>query len=131
MKKQTQSLLLILTCLFAAFTLGFFLGRNQASPPVSIQVPAAMQTRPQESPETSAAQEASTEAVTFPIDINLATQDEFMALPGIGEVLAGRILAYRDAHGSFTAPEELMYVEGIGEKKIEDILDLITIGGSQ
>ncbi len=131
MKKQTLSLLLVLTCLFAAFTLGFFLGRNQESSPVSVQVPAAMQTRPQESTEASTSPDENTAAVTFPIDINLAAKEEFMALPGIGEVLAGRILVYRSEHGSFRAPEDLICVEGIGEKKLEEILDLITIGGSQ
>lgn len=52
-----------------------------------------------------------------------------MVLPGIGEVLAERILLYRTEHGPFTYVEQLLYVEGIGEKKLEELLDLITIGG--
>ena len=52
-----------------------------------------------------------------------------MALPGIGEVLAERILSYRTEYGNFATVEGLLNVEGIGEKRIEEILDLITIGG--
>ena len=70
-----------------------------------------------------------TQAVSFPIDINAASEADFQALPGIGEVLAQRIVAYRQEHGPFRAVEELMNVEGIGQKRIAQILDLITIGG--
>ena len=52
-----------------------------------------------------------------------------MALPGIGQVLAQRIISYREEYGSFQTVEDLMNVEGIGEKRMEDILDLITTGG--
>lgn len=129
MKKPRISILVVITAVFAAFTLGLFLGRNQNQNVVSVSVSAAMQTVP---PETTAAVEETvteTEAITFPININTAVKEEFMALPGIGEVLAQRILAYRDEHGSFASVESLMNVEGIGEKKMEAILDLITIGG--
>lgn len=129
MKKPQISLFMTITAVFLAFTLGFFLGRNPASGTVSISVPPAVQTIPAET--TSAPTEAveETQAVTFPIDINAATEADFQALPGIGEVLSQRIVAYRQEHGPFRAAEELMNVEGIGEKRIAQILDLITIGG--
>ena len=129
MKKQRLSVLAITTMLFAAFTLGFFLGRNRSSSTIVVSVPADMLTQP---PETtiSPALPTETEAViTFPININTATVEEFSALPGIGEVLAKRIVDYRRENGDFKHPEGLMNVEGIGEKRMEDILNLITIGG--
>lgn len=129
MKKQKRSLLLAVTAVFAAFTLGLFLGRNYSRSPVTVSVPAAMQTVPPEITEPPALPTEITEAVTFPININTAGEPEFMALPGIGEVLAHRILVYREEHGSFTNIEGLMNVEGIGEKRMEEILELITIGG--
>ncbi len=129
MKKPHISILAAITILFAAFTLGFFLGRNQNQDGVSLSVPAALQTVPPEAAYSSEPTEESTEAITFPIDINTATKEEFMALPGIGEVLAQRILSYREENGSFSTVEGLMNVEGIGEKRMEEILDCITIGG--
>ena len=128
MKKPTLSILVILTALFAAFTLGLFLGRNYHRSAVTVSLPAAMQTVP---PETTVPTQPpeETQAISFPININTATEEEFMALPGIGEVLAGRILAYRAANGPFATVEGLLAVEGIGEKRVEEILEFITIGG--
>ena len=63
------------------------------------------------------------------MDINTADMQTLSTLPGIGEVLAQRIVDYRQTHGRFTAVEQLTNVEGIGEGKMEAILELITIGG--
>lgn len=62
------------------------------------------------------------------LDINAATALELESLPGIGEVLAQRIVAYREENGSFTAVEELMNVEGIGDKKFEALENLVEVG---
>ena len=61
--------------------------------------------------------------------VDLADAEQLTALPGIGEVLAGRIVAYREENGSFLSTQELQNVEGIGEKRLDAILDLITVGG--
>lgn len=129
MKIKRLSILVAVTLVFAAFTLGFFLGRNYDSSQVQLSVPGSMQTTPTETTAPPTEPTESTQAVTFPININTATKEEFMALPGIGEVLADRILAYREENGAFSSVEGLMNVEGIGEKRMEELLELITIGG--
>ncbi len=131
MKKHKLSVLVIITLVFMAFTFGFFLGKNQDASQVIVQIPKTMHTEPAETVPGTEAVTVPTEAISFPIDINSASKEAFMALPGIGEVLAERILAYREEHGYFSVPEELMHVEGIGEKRMEEILDLIKIGGPQ
>ena len=62
------------------------------------------------------------------ININTASREELETLPGIGEVLAQRIIDYRRTNGYFKSIEEIKEVSGIGEKKFEAIKDLITVG---
>ena len=62
------------------------------------------------------------------ININLATQSELTDLPGIGNVLASRIVDYRRQHGDFQKIEDIRNVSGIGEKRYEAIQDKITAG---
>lgn len=59
------------------------------------------------------------------IDINSANAEQLKKLSGIGDVIAARIIEYREANGPFKAPEGLMNVKGIGEKKFEVIKDKI------
>lgn len=61
------------------------------------------------------------------ININTATVAELETLPGVGPVLAQRIIDYRDQHGPFTKPEDLQNVSGIGPKTYESIAPHITI----
>lgn len=129
MKKQRISLLVVLTVAFAAFVLGFFLGRNRAPEPVTLSIPMSMQTVPPQTAEPEQKETLPEPTVSFPIDISRADKEEFMALPGIGEILAQRILIYREESGGFSRVEDLLNVEGIGKKRFEDIIDLITIGG--
>jgi len=131
MKKQSVPVLLIITVVFAAFTLGFFLGYNRRSAPVTLSVPDSVQTVPSETtvPGETQPVEPTQPEITFPIDLNSAEKEAFMELPGIGEKLAERIIAYREENGSFSRVEDIMNVEGIGKKRFEDIINLITIGG--
>ena len=65
--------------------------------------------------------------VTFPVNINTASSRELDALPGIGEVLAQRILDYRKANGAFSSVDELVKVKGIGEKTLEKLRPYATV----
>lgn len=129
MKKPKVHILVIVTLVFAAFTLGLYLGRSYGAGPITVSVPPAMQTFPPETTELSEEPTEETQCIVFPIHINQAEKEEFMALPGIGAVLAQRILNYREENGPFPNVEALMNVEGIGKKRMEEMLDLITIGG--
>ena len=128
MKNKVSILLAAVTVLFVGFTLGLFVGRNSGSGTVTLAVPAQMQTAPTAA-ATAPTQTVPEETVSFPVNINTAYAETLAALPGIGQVLAERIVAYRRQNGSFRAIEEITNVEGIGEKKAEAILELITVGG--
>jgi len=61
------------------------------------------------------------------VNINTASAELLVTLPGIGPVLAERIIAYREEHGHFTALEDLLQVSGIGEKKLAALEDFIRV----
>ena len=61
------------------------------------------------------------------ININTATKEELMTLPGIGESRALSILAYRKEHGGFSSPEEIMEVSGIKEGMYEKMKEYIIV----
>ncbi|GAA3338808.1 hypothetical protein GCM10017714_11700 [Curtobacterium pusillum] len=61
------------------------------------------------------------------VDLNTADQAALETLPGIGPSLAGRILAWRDEHGRFSAVEDLLDVSGIGDGRFADLRDLVRV----
>lgn len=62
-----------------------------------------------------------------PVDLNTATLQALDGLPGIGPVLAQRILDWRTAHGRFSSVDELGEVSGIGEATLADLRPLVTV----
>lgn len=61
------------------------------------------------------------------IDLNTATKADLMKIDGIGEVLASRIIEYRNTNGSFNNVNELIRVDGIGEAKLEPFRQVLYV----
>ena len=64
------------------------------------------------------------------INLNTATKEELVALPGIGPAKAQAILDYRNSHGQFKSIEEVKDVKGIGAKRYEKIKSDLTVVGA-
>lgn len=125
--KKAGYCLIILTLVFSGFLGGFLLGRNYGSGDVKLsgQVAPAVEER------TEPTEESITPSTTQgKININTATAEELTALPGIGNVLAQRIVDYRTTHGPFRSKDDLSKVTGIGEKKLEGIMQYVILSGS-
>ncbi len=65
------------------------------------------------------------------VDLNHADAAELAKLPGIGEQVAKRIIAYRTDNGPFEKTEELMNVRGIGEKTYLKLRPMLTLGSEK
>jgi len=61
------------------------------------------------------------------LDLNRATEEDLERLPGIGPVLARRIVQYRETQGTFRDVEQLRHVKGIGKKTFERIRALVAV----
>ncbi|ACL25421.1 ComEA family DNA-binding protein [Chloroflexus aggregans] len=88
--------------------------------------PATPDTRSEEE-EIAALIEASAAVEFVPVDINRADRATLITLPGIGPVLADRIIAYREAHGPFKSVDDLIAVSGIGERNINAFRKLVYV----
>lgn len=75
----------------------------------------------------AASSHAASSSAAFPININTATAAELTALPGVGDVIAGRIVDYRTANGPFQSVDELDKVKGIGSATLEKIRPYATV----
>ena len=132
MKKSVIAVFLTITVAFAAFVAGFYTGRNYdrgevhiyGFPEATTTQSAAAQVQPS---SNTVPTPASTAALL--VNINTATAEQLDLLPGIGPVIVQAIIDYRTEYGPFTAPEDLLNVSGIGEKKLAAILEFITTGG--
>lgn len=63
-----------------------------------------------------------------PLDLNTATAEQLDTLPGVGEVTANQIIAYRTAH-PFRSVDDLRQVPGIGDRRFDLLKDLVTVAG--
>lgn len=134
MKNSAISYLACACLVLSAFLFGLYLGRGMSSgvqteiisPSVPTVAAITQPTTPTDTPTTAETQPA---PVTGKININTASVAELMTLPGIGEVYAKRIVEYRTLKGPFKTISDITKVEGIGTKRFESIMGLITTGG--
>ena len=151
MKNLTISILGCVCLILSAFLAGLYVGRGMTDGvETQIQAPtretqvsttqATDPTIPTQTPPTNPTETTPpTEAPTAPptqaptaagkININTASAEELMNLPGIGEVYAKRIVEYRTTNGAFKTISDITKVDGIGKKRFEAIMDLISVGG--
>ena len=129
-KAELTVIIIALLCL--AFTAGFFTGRKTSDGVISVSAqntvtPAAKNT---DNPVGTGSDNSPDISVTLsgPVNINSASEEDLTTLPGIGEALAKRIIAYREENGAFIEKESIMNVYGIGENIYARIKDLITTG---
>ena len=61
------------------------------------------------------------------VNLNRASAEELMQLPGVGVVMSRRIVEYRERHGPFRRPQEIIVVEGFSEKKYRAIAERLCV----
>lgn len=118
MTKKSVAILLSALAAFLMLISGFFLGRRNVS---------GVKVSSERTVLVTAEETANRQLPDTRININTATAEQLQQLPQIGEVIAQRIIAYREQHGDFGGVSEIMNVEGIGEGRFEAIKDYITV----
>ena len=77
-------------------------------------------------PQATTPQYEEKPAYTGPVNINTASIERLMSLPGVGQAIASGIIQYRAQNGAFNSPEEIKNVSRIGDSLFNNIKDLIT-----
>jgi competence protein ComEA len=66
-------------------------------------------------------------SIQYPLNLNLANQEELESLPGIGPSKASDIISYRDAHGPFESVDDLVNITGIGQNTVDSLRDYLIV----
>lgn len=126
MKKPGVIILLIICISFLTFLSGFYLGRNFNDSPILVSdLPDPTATHSNGSEDQTPTGDNGIEL----ININTATKEDLESLPGIGPVLAQRILDFIRDYGPFETLSQLTLVDGIGIERLNGLLDYATVGG--
>jgi competence protein ComEA len=70
---------------------------------------------------------AGTGEAVGPVNLNTASAEELDTLPGVGPATSAAIIAHRQEHGPFTSVDQLLDVRGIGDAKLAELRDLVTV----
>ena len=125
---KTEALLLAMTLVFLLLTGAIFVLRSRSGGAEYVVRNETRSAAAEETPPASVLEEEPpVPSAENPLNINMADAAALDTLPGIGPVLAGRIVEYRSTHGAFSKKEDLMLVEGIGEGIYGDLRDVITV----
>ena len=127
LKRLAAFVIPALALLACGVMLGIFLMQTHIPGTVSVQ--RAAPDEPEEAVQT--VMEEPSDAADDRLDLNMATAEELQELPGIGEVIAQRIIDYRELCGRFLDPEQLMEVDGIGQAKYEKLRELVTVRNTE
>ncbi len=129
MKKSNIWTILVPALICAAILIGVFVRRISAGSTIHLEHTVA--TIPDSEDNDSHTDKKPPQSPVQKIDINKATPEILAVLPGIGNVLAQRIVNFRNTNGPFETVEDLLMVSGIGKKKLNDIIAYITVGGQK
>lgn len=116
--KNGRTIMLLVCALSLTLVIGIFIGRNLRTEYVKL-------------PQNDKIKAISATEVPkdYRLDVNTATKLQLMELPGVGEMIADRIISYRTENGPYTSVDDLLNVEGVGEKKLRQLETLIKVGG--
>ncbi len=103
---KAEKIILILTIIFVVFAVGYRFGSHRGASPMEI---------------------STVEKLYEGVDINSADVETLTTLPGLGELVAGEIVSYREEHGGFTTVEELLNVPGMNKELYEMIKDAVSV----
>ena len=119
--KKSLYILLTVTLVFTGIIVGVFIGRNTSGTIITLDPFSG--NKPLSPLPTQNTSELGK------VNINVASADQLMLLPGIGRAKAAAIIDFREEYGKFTRIEDLLYIDGFSRTTIESLRPYITLGG--